>query len=160
MNGPKFSQSPHKASLTIATMFGLGYAPVASGTVGTMGAVVIHYLFLKDLPWSTYVLIWLIVFEIGCYVSHVTQEWLGKDDPGIVVIDEALGYWVTMFTIPTTALYILGGFLLFRFFDITKPWPANHFDRKIKNGVGIVMDDVVAGFYANLVLQFIRWLAS
>jgi phosphatidylglycerophosphatase A len=160
MSGKTFKDSPVKAAVIFTSMAGLGYAPVASGTVGTLGAVVVHYLFLKDLPPLTYILVWLIIFELACYTAHLVQEWLRMDDPGIVVIDEALGYFVAMFLVPPTPLFILGAFLFFRFFDIVKAWPANHFDRKMKNGIGIVMDDVVAGFYTCLILHFIRYLAE
>jgi phosphatidylglycerophosphatase A len=160
MSAKTFRESPHKLSLMIATMGGLGYAPVASGTVGTVGAVALHYLFMRELPGLTYILVWLILFEIACYTAQMVKEWLGREDPGIVVVDEMLGYLVAMFAIPSTAMFILGAFLIFRFFDIVKPWPANYFDRKVNNGLGIVMDDVVAGLYTNIILQFIKYLAT
>jgi phosphatidylglycerophosphatase A len=157
MSAKTFRESPHKVSLAIATMGGLGYSPVASGTVGTVGAVVLHYLFMRELPALTYILLWLILFEIACYTAEVVRRWLKADDPGIVVADEAVGYLVAMFMIPSTSLFILGAFLIFRFFDIVKPWPANRFDRDMNNGLGIVMDDVIAGLYTNIILLIIKY---
>ena len=160
MNSSGRAGAPSKATLAFATLGGLGYAPVAPGTVGTLGAVVIHYFLLASLPLLSYILLWLIIFELGCYLSHQIMKWRGEDDPQVIVIDEALGYWVAMFAVPATPLYILAGFLLFRFFDIIKPWPANYFDKKVRNGFGIVMDDVIAGIFTNLILQLIKILSG
>lgn len=151
---------PGALTMSTATFFGLGYSPVASGTVGTLGAVLVHYVFMRDLPLLTYFLVAAIVFEVACYVSHVVAEWRGEDDPGIIVIDEVVGYFVAMFAIPASPLFILGGFLIFRFFDIVKPWPASYFDKKMQNGLGIVMDDVAAGVYTCVVLHLIRLMAT
>jgi phosphatidylglycerophosphatase A len=147
---------PALGILVWATVFGLGYAPVAPGTVGTAGAVIIHYYVLADFSWWSYILAWLFVFGTGCYVAHEVQTALGKDDPGIVVIDEAIGYFAAMFLLPPTWGYILAAFIIFRALDIIKPWPASYFDKEVKNGFGIVMDDVAAGIYTNLILQVFR----
>jgi len=154
------NKPPDRISLGIATMLGLGYAPVASGTVGSLGAVLLHYLFFAGLPPLTYVLLWMNIFVVACYVSDVVARDIGQDDPGIVVIDEAAGYLAAMFMLPMSPGYVVSAFLLFRLFDIVKPFPASYFDKKVQNGVGIVMDDVVAGLYANLAIQIFRLIAG
>lgn len=137
-------------------MLCLGYAPVASGTVGSAGAVVV-YLFICRLSPLYYELLWIFLFVLSWAVAHSYFLGVGRDDPKEVVIDEAVGFLAAMFLLPPTAGYIIAAFLLFRIFDIIKPWPAGYFDKKVKNGFGIVMDDVIAGVYANLILQVFRY---
>ncbi len=142
-------------ALALATVFGLGYAPVASGTVGTLGAIVI-YLALYGLGWPLYSAAFVILLALSFFVSQQVADSLGEEDPGIVVIDEVMGYLATMFMLPLGAGYVIAGFFLFRLLDITKPWPASYFDKKVQNGFGIVLDDVVAGIYACMALQLYR----
>jgi phosphatidylglycerophosphatase A len=144
--------------LILATVFGLGYAPVAPGTAGTAGAVVIYYLLFAARSWWAYVVIWLALLGLSFWAAQKVQDAQGRDDPQIVVIDEAVGYFAAMFLLPPTWGYMIAAFLIFRAFDVIKPFPASYFDKKVSNGVGIVMDDVAAGIYTNLVLQLFHLL--
>jgi phosphatidylglycerophosphatase A len=141
-----------------ASWFGTGFSPVASGTVGTVAAIPL-YLLLARLPLSLY-LVTLVTFCLwSCWVSGRAEEIFQEKDSGKIVIDEVAGYLVTMTAVPLSWQGIVLGFLLFRFFDITKIPPARYFDRQMKNGYGVVLDDVVAGVYScialHLLLRFI-----
>lgn len=124
-----------------------GYAPIAPGTAGSLVAVALFLLPGFEQP-MTLSIITLIVFFIGAAVSAQMEKILG-DDPPVVVIDEIVGQWITFLFIPKTLGMIALGFILFRVFDIFKPPPARNVE-KIKNGWGIMLDDVVAGVYANI----------
>jgi len=140
----------------VATFFGLGYSPVASGTAGTAGAILL-YLVICNLHPVWYLLITVAVFAVGWKAAVAVQRELGGGDPGIIVIDEVAGYLVTMFLAPHTAGYIIAGFFLFRFFDIVKPFPASYFDQKEQTAFTVMIDDVFAGVYAALAVQAL-WL--
>lgn len=144
-------KSPRWA-FVIATLFGIGYFPVAAGTAGTVGAVPL-YLLLARLPIYGYVLVGAALLAVGCLAAQLVQKARGEPDPGIVVIDEAVGFFAAMFMLPCDWRYIVAAFFLFRFLDIVKPFPAGWFDKRVKNGFGIMMDDVVAGIYANLIIR-------
>lgn len=134
-----------------ATWGGSGYAPVASGTFGTLAAIP-FYLLLAKLSLPLYLLTLTAFFFLSCWVSGRAEIIFKEKDSGKIVIDEVVGYLVTMIAIPLDWRYIVAGFLLFRFFDIVKPPPARWFDQKVKNGYGVVLDDVAAGVYAWLCL--------
>jgi len=151
-------QKPIPASIwsrVVATFFGLGYSPVAPGTAGSAGAVVL-YLALYRLHPVAYLVVAAIVFAVGLRAASAVQRAAGAPDPGLIVIDEVAGYLVTMFLVPHTAGYIIAGFFIFRFLDIVKPYPAGYFDHKPQTGFTIMIDDVIAGIYANLALQLLR----
>lgn len=135
----------------LATWGGSGYSPVASGTAGTLAAIP-FYLWLARLPLPLYLLTLTAFFFLACWVSGKAETIFQEKDSGKIVIDEVVGYLVTMIAIPCDWRYIIAGFFLFRFFDIVKPPPASWFDRKLKNGYGVVLDDVAAGVYAWLCL--------
>ncbi len=135
----------------LATWGGSGYAPVASGTFGTLAAIP-FYLLLAPLSLPLYLLILVAFFFLACWVSGRAEVIFGEQDCGKIVIDEVVGYLVTMAAIPVDWRYVIAGFFLFRFFDIVKVPPARWFDRQLKNGYGVVLDDVAAGVYAWLVL--------
>lgn len=135
----------------LATWGGSGYSPVASGTAGTLAAIP-FYLWLARLPLPLYLLTLTAFFFLACWVSGKAETIFREKDSGKIVIDEVVGYLVTMIAIPCDWRYIVAGFFLFRFFDIVKPPPASWFDRKLKNGYGVVLDDVAAGVYAWLCL--------
>jgi phosphatidylglycerophosphatase A len=149
------SKKAGKAVFVIATFFGLGYAPVASGTAGSAGAVVL-FILAGRLWWPWYIGLWLVLFAIAVYTSQKVQDAIGEDDPSIVVIDEVVGYLAAMFLLPVSAGYIATGFFIFRLLDIIKPFPASYFDKKVKNGLGIVMDDVIAGIFTCVILHLFR----
>lgn len=138
-----------------ATWGGSGYSPVASGTVGTVAAIP-FYLLLARLPLPVYLLTLTAFFFLACWVSGRAEVIFQQKDSGKIVIDEVVGYLVTMIAIPLDWRYIVAGFFLFRFFDIVKIQPARWFDRQLKNGYGVVLDDVAAGVYAWLLL----WLLT
>jgi len=144
--------------ILFATWGGTGYSPVASGTVGTIAAIP-FYLLLVRLPLSFYLLTLVPFFFFSCWVSGLAEEIFGEKDSGKIVIDEVIGYLVTMAGVPLTVPGVVLGFFLFRFFDIVKVEPARYFDRHLKNGYGVVLDDVAAGVYAcgvlHLILRFL-----
>ena len=135
----------------LATWGGSGYSPLASGTVGTLAAIP-FYIWLARLSLPLYLLTLIAFFFLACWVSGKAEMLFGEKDSGKIVIDEVVGYLVTMTAIPVDWRFMVAGFFLFRFFDIVKPPPANWFDRKLKNGYGVVLDDVAAGVYAWLCL--------
>ncbi len=141
---------------SIATFFYLGYSPFAPGTVGTLGAIAFFYL-LSQFSTLVYVLFFLGFTIISIWSSREAEGIFGKTDPRQVVADEVCGYLVTMFLISPSIRNIILGFLLFRLFDILKPPPARRAER-VRGGFGIVIDDVVAGIYANIILQVVSRL--
>ncbi len=137
-----------------ATWFGTGFSPVISGTIGTLAAIPL-YLILARLPLALYLLSLLVFFFFASWISGQAEVIFGEKDSGKIVIDEVVGFLVTMIAVPCSWQGIAIGFILFRFFDITKIPPARYFDREVKNGYGVVLDDVVAGIYAALFLHLI-----
>lgn len=154
---PDQTPKPGRWIMWAATAFGAGYSPAAPGTVGTLAAVVL-YLGLCRLGAVIYLLIWIALFIAACRIAHLVQTARGEDDPQIVVIDEVAGFLIAMFLLPPTPAYLAAAFFLFRLLDVIKPFPADYFDQEVKNGFGIVMDDVAAGIYTNLLLQAFRWI--
>jgi len=136
----------------IAFGFGVGTIKTAPGTFGTLMAVPI-YLLIHDLTPVFYLICVTAVFLLGVWVSDVTSRDIGIDDHPGIVIDEIAGFLVTMSLAPTGWLWLLYGFILFRLFDIWKPWPIRIIDRKLSGGMGIMLDDIVAGIFAFLALQ-------
>ena len=130
---------------------------MAPGTAGTLAAIPL-YLLLQHLPLESYLLLLVMAFLGGIWLCQQAVNWLGQDDPGAVVWDEIVGFLVTMIAAPVGWGWIVLGFVLFRLFDITKPWPVNLADKRLHGGVGIMLDDVIAGIYALLSLQLIAWL--
>ena len=136
----------------MATGFGAGYSPVAPGTVGTLVAIPLFILLSR---WGVSgVLTGLIVMTaLGAFLASKMEQMTGTKDPGSVVIDEITGYLVTMLGSNPDPLYILAGFLLFRLFDILKPPPIRRIEKAVPGGAGIMLDDVLAGVYANACIQ-------
>ena len=138
----------------IACGFGSGLSPWAPGTVGSFAAL-LPWLALRDLPWPYYLAVTVLAFALGTWASNVAIARLRIDDPGVVVWDEFVGQWIALLPLviaPRAWPWMLLGFALFRLFDIWKPWPVSWADRRIKGGLGVMLDDVVAGFYAAIVL--------
>ena len=136
-----------KPSHLLAFGFGSGLAPVAPGTAGTLVGIP-FFMLLSQLPLAAYLLLTLVMFVIGVRVCDVCSRDLGVHDHGGIVWDEIVGYLVTMIAVPFAWQWILSGFLLFRLFDIFKPWPIRWFDRRVKGGFGIMVDDLIAGLFA------------
>jgi phosphatidylglycerophosphatase A len=135
----------------VATGFGSGLIPFAPGTAGTLVGIPL-YLALSRLSSTLYFIFAVAITVLACYVSHKAERLFGEKDPPRVVIDEIAGFQWTMFLVGPTFLHVLVGFVLFRFLDILKVFPAGYFQRRLPGGVGIVMDDVVAGMYCNIAL--------
>jgi phosphatidylglycerophosphatase A len=141
----------------IATFFYVGLIPIGPGTFGTLAAIPLFYV-LSFTPLYLYLAITVVIILISVWASTVAEEVFGKTDPGQVVADEVCGYLITMILVPVTLSNIFLGFLLFRFFDIAKPYPARKFE-KLPSGWGIVMDDVMAGVYSCITLHILgRWV--
>jgi phosphatidylglycerophosphatase A len=133
--------------------FGSGLSPHAPGTMGTLVAVPM-YLLLGRLDLIVYLMVILGGFILGVYVCNYTSKALGVHDHSGIVWDEIIGYWITMIAVPAlTWEWILAGFVLFRLFDIIKPWPVNIADKHLSGGFGIMIDDVLAGLYAFACIQ-------
>jgi phosphatidylglycerophosphatase A len=140
---------------TFATVFGLGFMPVGPGTWGTLGGAVFWYYFM-DVPVLQYAAVSLVVLIISVWASWYSEEIFGEKDSGNIVIDEFIGYLVTMLLAPHTITAGIIGFVLFRIFDILKPVPIGLMER-LPKGIGIVADDVMAGIYAAIVLNVIMY---
>ncbi len=128
---------------------GLGFMPKAPGTFGTLWGIPLFYVLSQlTFPWATFLLVMLILFAV--WASDRVQKLVGQDDPSFVVIDEIVGYGVSVLGWGFNAKAVFVAFVLFRLFDIWKPWPVRYLDRNLPGGWGIVLDDVAAGVYANL----------
>lgn len=138
----------------LAFGFGSGLAPKAPGTAGTLLAVPL-YLLLAQLSLVPYILTVAAAFIIGVYLCGKTAKDLGVHDHPGIVWDEFVGFWITMVAAPAGWLWIIIGFVLFRLFDIWKPWPIRFFDKNVESGLGIMIDDVLAGVYSLVLLQLI-----
>lgn len=136
----------------LAFGLGSGASPWAPGTAGTLAAVPLYFL-LAQLPLPYYLAMLLITFVIGCWLCGKTSADLGVHDHGGIVWDEFVGYWITMLALPVSWSWALAGFVLFRFFDILKPWPIRWIDTKVQGGFGIMLDDVLAAVYAGALLH-------
>ncbi|MBI3752999.1 MAG: phosphatidylglycerophosphatase A [Deltaproteobacteria bacterium] len=138
----------------------IGYSPYAPGTLGSLLGLIICF-FLSSTTLLTYGMASLAVFLIALWAATVAKKYFDKKDPGQIVCDEVMGFITAMFLIPFGALNVIIVFLLFRFFDIVKPFPIGTIDKKIDNGFGIVLDDVAAGVYANIAFRLISsWLMA
>ena len=138
----------------LALGFGSGLAPRAPGTWGTAIAVPI-YLLLGQLPVAGYLVLLLAAFGLGVWACGFTARALGVHDHPAIVWDEVVGFLVAMAVAPPGVLWIVLGFLLFRFFDIWKPWPIGVLDRAVHGGFGIMLDDVVAGVFALVAMKLL-----
>jgi phosphatidylglycerophosphatase A len=138
----------------LATGFGVGYSPIVSGTIGTLIAIPIYY-FLSEIPSPLYEITLIGFLFLSIWVADQAEIYFGKKDDSRIVIDEIIGFLVTMLWVPKTVRFVIYGFFLFRFFDILKPFPIRRIERTLKGGYGVVLDDVVAGIYACVVLHLI-----
>ena len=138
--------------LILASAGGVGFFRRAPGTAGT-GVGVLLYLLFSPFPLSIYLLSTAAFLALSCWVSEGAEALLGQRDSPKIVIDEVAGYLITMAGLPGTLVSIVGGFLFFRLFDIIKPPPAGWINRQMQGGLAVVLDDAVAGVYANLFLR-------
>lgn len=144
--------------MLIATGFYSGYLPKAPGTWGSFVGVLLVFL-LHALSLQIYLSVVAGLFIVGSFVAGEAEKILDDRDPGVVVIDEIVGMLITMIAVPVTPLTMALGFILFRGFDIAKPFPVNFFDQHFHGGLGIMLDDVVAGIYSLIIMQLILLLA-
>jgi phosphatidylglycerophosphatase A len=144
----------------LACGFGAGLAPVAQGTFGSLAALA-PWLLLRELPLSAYALVLLAGFGLGVWACAVAGRALGVDDHRSLVWDEFIGQWIALVPLLLPACLpasgfrwwmLAAGFGLFRLFDVWKPWPIRWMDRRLKGGLGVMVDDVVAGIFAAVVL--------
>ncbi|WP_067514904.1 phosphatidylglycerophosphatase A family protein [Endozoicomonas ascidiicola] len=136
----------------LAFGFGSGLAPKAPGTFGTIAAIP-FYLLLIQLDFIPYLAVVAVASLIGFWICGRTAKDLGVHDHPAIVWDEFCGFWITMIAAPAGWMWIALGFVLFRIFDIWKPWPIGWLDKKVHGGVGIMIDDIIAGVFAMVVLQ-------
>ena len=136
----------------IASVFYIGYLPVAPGTLGSLAALPVYYFICNNTIIMSAVI--LIVIALGFMTAGKMEKLFGEKDPGEIIIDEFGGMLISLYRIPPTMGYVVTGFLLFRFFDIVKPMPIHNLE-KLKGSLGIMSDDLIAGVYANMALQVV-----
>lgn len=139
----------------IATFFNVGKFPKAPGTIGTLAAVPL-FVFMTcvlSLQPLTYMVCTFLICLIGIFAAQAYESDATEHDSKEIVIDEVAGFLITMALVPCNYKTIIAGFVLFRFFDILKPWPISYLDKNVKGGVGVMVDDIAAGIAASLCLQ-------
>jgi phosphatidylglycerophosphatase A len=139
-------------SKVISTFFGLGYFPVAPGTITSLVVVLAYKFYLYQLNWPLYLLILFLLFLVGVYTSTKFSAESNKKDPRKIVIDEACGQLLVLFRMPEAWFPVLASFVLFRVFDIVKPYPIKKVE-SLPAGWGIMTDDVVAAIYAGVIVN-------
>lgn len=143
----------------IASGFGVGLSPRAAGTAGSLAALLPWWFLLRHLSWPIYLAALLFAFVIGVWAANWVIAKTRVEDPGVVVWDEFVGLWIALLLAPPGWPWVFAGFALFRWFDIWKPWPVSWADQKLHGGFGAMLDDVIAGIYALLVLQLAAYFA-
>ncbi len=139
--------------------FGSGLAPKAPGTFGTLVGLPLFWL-ISSYTLYVQLLIIAALFIIGIYFCHKSSKDLGVADHGAIVWDEIVAIMLVLAFVPNNLFFWFAAFLLFRLFDIWKPYPICYFDAKLKNGFGVMFDDLLAAIYAILVMKFILWPLS
>lgn len=141
----------------LAFGFGSGLAPKAPGTFGTLAAIPLCLL-ASDLPLPAYLALTLLMFVAGVWLCGRCEQILGIQDHSGIVWDEFVGLFITFAAAPVSFGTVVAGFLLFRLFDVLKPWPIGWFDRRVHGGFGIMLDDAIAGLFAWACLfGLLRW---
>jgi phosphatidylglycerophosphatase A len=154
-SGSSSGFQPGRLHQWIAFGLGSGLVPRAPGTFGTLAGVPLYWL-LSPLPLVTYLGVVATLFGLGIWACRRTARYLGGQDPGAIVWDEVVGYLAAMTAAPAGWAWVLAGFILFRLFDIWKPWPIRWLDQHLRGGLGIMLDDLAAGVLTWLVL----WASS
>ncbi|MDF1764394.1 MAG: phosphatidylglycerophosphatase A [Oleibacter sp.] len=143
----------------LAFGLGSGLAKKAPGTFGTLAALPLWWWWLADVPALPYLGVLISGFAFGVWICDKTSRDMGVHDHGGIVWDEWIGVWITLFALPLAGniwqdlAWVVYAFALFRFFDIIKPWPIKWLDQKVHGGFGIMIDDVIAGIFALIILQ-------
>ena len=143
-----------KVFVFFATGLGIGFLPFFPGTLGSVLALPLCYLLVPIQPFIAGGIIVIIVL-LSMWIAGKAERVLRQKDPGKIVIDEIAGVMVTFIGVPFDLLNVVVGFLIFRIMDILKPYPARLLEKKLPGGVGVVMDDVVAGLYSNFLLRIL-----
>jgi phosphatidylglycerophosphatase A len=158
-----FKSFMRKLILAISSGLGTGYFPVAPGTAGSLLGLAIAVPFMLkggDIGGPVYVILSAAIFFAGVWAAGEAEKIHGEQDCGKIVVDEVAGMLVTLYLLPATWLYLIVGFFAFRFFDIVKPFPARTIDQRMHGGFGVMLDDIVAGIYANLSLHLLKLVVS
>ena len=150
----KFKQMGPHPWAWLAYGFGAGLSPKAPGTVGTLVAIPI-YLLMVQAGLAIYSLLVLVSIAGGIWICQKASDQLQSHDHPGIVWDEVAGFLLTMWMIPVSLYTVIAGFVLFRIFDILKPWPIRVADSKVSGGFGIMLDDLIAAIFANLCLQLL-----
>ena len=144
--------------INLNTMFvsvlGIGFIPIASGTFGSLAGLVIGY-FLNLLSYNLFFLFIPTLFILGVIASNTYQKLTGEKDSSVIVIDEVVGQLIAMMFVMDNIVLVFISFIIFRIFDILKPWPASYADKKMSDGFGVMLDDVFAGIYAAILVCLI-----
>ncbi len=138
----------------LATGFYFGRMPFMPGTWGTLWGIPLVLVVFHTGP-LVYMGITLIFLLVSIFIAEAYEKIYHSHDPKEIVIDEIVGFAITMTWLPMTWQSLLAGFIVFRFFDIVKPFPISYIDRKVEGGLGTVLDDAVAGLFANIILQIV-----
>jgi len=147
----------HKPTHFIAFGFGAGALPWAPGTFGTLLAIP-FYLALRPLPLIAYIIAVILIALGSIWLCEKVSKEIQVEDHQGMCLDEFVGYFVTMTGVPFGLGWIILGVILFRIFDILKPWPIQQIDAKMKGGAGMILDDVLAGIYSCIILHILAWI--
>ncbi len=139
----------------MASGFGLGLMPLTPGSFATLGGLVIYFC-ICHWPWWAYVIILFLMSLLAVYVSDQVSRAYRLDDPTVVCLDEFAGILVALFLVPPTWPYVVTAFFLFRLLDIWKPWIIGWVDREVHSGFGMVLDDMIAGFFTWIIVQLVQ----
>lgn len=149
------------AKLNLNTMFvsvfGIGFIPFASGTFGSLAGLIIGYV-LNLINYNLLFIIIPMLFILGVIASNTYQKQTGEKDSSVIVIDEVVGQLIAMMFVMDDYVLVFISFIIFRLFDIYKPWPASYADKKMTGGFGVMLDDVFAGIYTSIFIFLISYL--
>ena len=137
------------------TFFGIGYIPIASGTFGSMAGIILGYI-IYLIEFNLFYILIPILFILGIISSNIYEKQTNIKDSSIIVIDEVVGQLISMMFFMHNNFLVILSFFIFRFFDILKPWPASYIDNKIKGGMGVMLDDVIASIYTIFTIYIIQ----
>ena len=146
-----------RLAFAIATVFKAGYIPIAPGTVGSIIGLLVFWLIKDYASFTIEMFVAAALFFAGVWASTIVEQVLERHDPGVVIVDEVVGMLVALMLLPPTITVMFLAFLLFRVFDIIKPYPARWCEQ-LSRGWGIMIDDVVAGLYVNVLIHIILWI--
>ena len=139
------------------SVFGIGFIPIASGTFGSLAGLLIGYI-LYLINFNLFFIIIPLLFIFGVIASNIYQKQTGEKDSSVIVIDEVVGQLIAMIFVVDNLTLVLCSFIIFRIFDILKPWPASYADKKMDGGLGVMLDDVFAGIYAAILIYLIGYI--